>query len=208
MIRWRGTHKTKRILMRIMVLSILTTIPLPLYVEADTDRNGITCTEFYLPFASFQNRESFKELSKRTLDGFGAYRKRGHKHAGLDIVASFGETVYPIGKGQVHGIYYKFPYLAVIIEHRLIDGAALYSSYIHVADVLVKTGDFVDENKPIARVFNRDEFLSAGFDKNHLHIEIRKTMEDGGRASYRCYSMKELKYHFYDPAAFLRKHLS
>jgi hypothetical protein len=66
-----------KIFIKIMVLSIFTAIQIPLYVDANTDRKGITCTEFYLPFASFQNRESFKELSKRSLDGFGAYRKEG-----------------------------------------------------------------------------------------------------------------------------------
>ena len=208
MIPWLRFHKTKQMLLRIIAVSIFLTLQAPLGIDADTDRSVKACTEFYLPFVSFQNRGSFKELSERSLDGFGAYRKRGHKHAGLDILAGFGETVYPIGRGQIKGIYYKFPYLAVIIEHRLTDGTVLYSSYIHVADILVRTGDFVNENKPIARVFNKDEFISSGFKKNHLHLEIRKTMEDNGRASYSCYTMKDLNYHFYDPTVFLKKHLN
>jgi murein DD-endopeptidase MepM/ murein hydrolase activator NlpD len=35
------------------------------------------------------------------LDGFGAYRTAGHKHAGLDIKGGFNEPVYSIGIGVV-----------------------------------------------------------------------------------------------------------
>jgi hypothetical protein len=42
-------------------------------------------SEVFLPLASFKNRTNYEELKPRMLDGFGAYRTAGHKHAGLDI---------------------------------------------------------------------------------------------------------------------------
>ena len=165
------------------------------------------CDDFYLPFMTFQNRKSYSELIKRKLDGFGAYRRAGHKHAGLDIKAFFSEKVYPIGKGKVIKIYDKFPYQAVLVEHRSAAGLIYYSCYIHLVDILVKVGDRLDQATPIGRVFDENEFKKAGFAHNHLHLEIRKTIENYNRISIRCFTMEDLNKNFYDPLIFLKKHL-
>ena len=98
----------------------------------------------------FQNRQSYAELIKRKLDGFGAYRRAGHKHAGLDIKAGFSELVYPIGKGKVIKIYEKFPHQTVIIEHKSPTGLVFYSSYTHLVDISAKIDDLVDQTTPSA----------------------------------------------------------
>lgn len=164
------------------------------------------CDSLYLPLSSFQDRNRCSDLSKRSLDGFGAYRKAGHKHAGLDIRADFGEAVFPIGKGKVRAIYSEFPYLTVIIEHRTPAGEVFYSSYTHIEDISVKEGDSVDETTPVCRAFNRDEFAKSGFDKNHIHLEIRKTIDDYKRISIHCYTEDDLNRYFYDPLVFISKY--
>lgn len=164
--------------------------------------------DLYFPFLTVQDRRSFNELRKRALDGFGAYRKVGHKHAGLDIKAGFGEDVYSIGKGKVVKIYDKFPYQAVVVEHKLTSGEIFYSSYTHVEDIAVKVGDVVDEKTHIGRVLNKIEYKKTHFPHSHLHLEIRKTLENYNRISIRCYTMTDLHKNFHDPLKFLKQHLA
>ena len=175
----------------------------PVYCLADE----ILCTELYLPFVSFENRRSYYELCGRASDGFGAYRRRGHKHAGLDIRADFNETVYAVGKGKVVKIFNAFPYKSVLLEHRLATGDVFYTVYIHIEDVLVSVGDRVDQNTPLARVFNQDEFKKSKFIQNHLHFEIRKTIDDYRLLSIRCRTLEDLAIYFYDPMKFFQEYL-
>ena len=162
----------------------------------------------HFPLESFSDRRSIDELNRRTLDGFGAYRIRGHKHAGLDIEGGYGEIVYPLGAGRVVGTLYEFPYLAVVIEHTLDNGSVIYSSYVHIGEVLIEPGTMVGFSTPIAKLFTEEQFLRSGFSTNHLHLEIRKTLEDEGVASYTCKTIEELNRYFYDPLNFLTEKLT
>jgi hypothetical protein len=72
----------------------------------------------------------------------------------------------------------------------------------------VKVGDWVDEEVPLARLFNAKELERADFrTPNHLHLEIRKTLADRGRASYASMSMAELNTACIDPFKFFKRHI-
>jgi murein DD-endopeptidase MepM/ murein hydrolase activator NlpD len=160
----------------------------------------------FLPI-NVQNRSDYNALLKRSLDGFGAYRKAGHKHSGLDIEGEYGEYVYAIGLGVVKAVYGEYPYRTVLIEHVFEDGEVIFSGYTHVEDMMVKENDFVNENTRIGRMFTRDEFVRSDFYKNHVHFEIRKTMERYKSISIKCYTDSDLKKYFYDPQVFLKQRL-
>ena len=168
------------------------------------------CDAFFSPFNE-TDRKNLKLIEQRITGIYGEYRrsyKPGHHHAGLDLKGDFNEKIYALGFGWVVQIFRQFPHRSVVIEHHLPDGNILYSMYVHVEDIQVRIGDWVDANTPLARLFSEDELERADFGTaNHLHLEIRKTLADRGRASYASMSMAELNKVCMDPLKFFRKHL-
>ncbi|MCG8569253.1 MAG: M23 family metallopeptidase [Spirochaetes bacterium] len=176
-----------------------------IFIESNNVKKGES--KFYLPFMTVKDRKDINEIKNRISDGFGAYRIYGHKHAGLDINGSFDENIYSIGNGQVVNIWYTFPNLAVVIEYKFYEGKTFYVSYVHLGEIFVKKGERVDHNTKIGRLFNRTEFTSSGFKNNHLHLEVRKSINDNGKASYSCKTIEELNKYFYDPLIFFQNEL-
>jgi len=170
----------------------------------------LICQDFYSPFKN-SNRKSFASIEQRLVGTYGEFRKSykpGHLHAGIDLEGSFSETVYAIGRGQVLSIFRDFPHQTVIVKHQLPDANPLFSVYTHVEEVKVEVGDWVDEGSPLARLFNKDELERANFGTpNHLHLEIRKSIADEGRASYASMTMDKLNTFCMDPVAFFRANL-
>ena len=167
-------------------------------------------TETYTPFQD-QRRRSLKSIKKRFESEFGAYRAsfiKGHKHSGLDLRGEQNETVYPIGKGWVCDIHLSFPHLTLVILHQGSDGKIFYSSYKHIEDILVRPGARVDETTPLARLFDARELKKSGFGVNHLHFEIRKSFEDGGKASWMSMTKEVLLHFFLDPYTFFKARLN
>lgn len=116
--------------------------------------------------------------------------------------------VYAIGRGQVYMVFREFPHQTVIVKHFLPEDRLLFSVYTHVEDVKVDAGDWVDEQTPLARLFDEDELERANFGTpNHLHLEIRKSIQDGGRASYASMSRQELNEFCMDPMEFFKAEL-
>ena len=163
--------------------------------------------EVFLPFASIKNKTNYEELIPRMLDGFGAYRTAGHKHAGLDIKGGFNESVYSIGIGIVKEIYGEFPYATVLIEHHLPNNEIVYSGYTHIEDIEVKVNQIVNQNTKLGRLFSEEEYKKTDFRENHLHFEVRKTIERYKGISIKCFSMEELNRYFYDPAMFMKERM-
>jgi murein DD-endopeptidase MepM/ murein hydrolase activator NlpD len=184
-----------------------TPVKLSGFILDETDR---VCDEFFSPFTE-TDRKSLSLLKDRITGIYGEYRrsyKPGHFHAGLDLKGDFNERVYAIGFGWIVKILRQFPHRSVVVEHHLPDGSILYSMYVHIEDIQVQVGDWVDENMPLARLFNAEELESADFGTpNHLHLEIRKTLADRGRASYASMSMAELNMVCIDPFKFFKGHL-
>jgi len=171
------------------------------------NRASLICHEFYSPFSE-SDRQSFLLIKKRVVGVYSEYRrsyKPGHHHAGLDLWGAFNETVYAIGYGWIVRVFRGFPHRSVIVEHHLPDGSILYSAYVHIEDIKVEVGDWVDEQTALARVFNKEELARANFNTpNHLHLEIRKSLADEGSASYASMSIRALNRFCLDPLQFFK----
>ncbi len=165
---------------------------------------------FFTPYRDAR-RESFESIRARTISFFGDPRVtyvRGHKHSGIDLKGKFEEPVYAIGKGKVVDIHLAFPHLTVVVEHRLPDGSSVWSSYKHVEALKVKVGDAVDQETVIGRLFNRDEHKRSGFPEPHMHFEIRRSIADGGAASWTTMTKEALNDCCVDPTLFFKEHLT
>ena len=182
--------------------------PCPTQQSAES---SLVCKAFYSPFDD-PDRKSFQSVKNRLVGSFGEYRrsyKPGHLHAGIDLEGTYNEKVLAIGRGQVHTIFRDFPHQSVIVKHHLPEGKHLFSVYTHVEQVTVNVGDWVDENTSLARLFSEDELKRANFGTpNHLHLEIRKSMADEGRASYSSMTRQELNQFCLNPVEFFKTHLS
>ncbi len=178
--------------------------------EQSPDDPRFVCREFFSPFLE-TDRKSLRVIRRRLSGRYGDYRRSympGHLHAGIDLKGDFEETVYPIGRGFVHLVFRDFPHKSVVVKHTLPDGNVFYSMYVHIEDIRVEEGDAVTEKTPLARLFNREELERAEFGTaNHLHLEIRKSLEDRGWASASSMTMKELNRYCLDPLDFFEKRL-
>lgn len=148
----------------------------------------------------------------RIVGKFGDFRTaggdNGHRHAGVDLKGSFGEAVYPISSGRIIAISFKDLSGGVVIEHLLPDGEKVYSKYVHIQDIPVKVGEQVSTQTRIGRLFDKISFKKSRYKHNHLHLEIRKDYADKGTDSSYSQSRKDLERHCFDPALFMREHLS
>jgi len=96
----------------------------------------------------------------------------------------------------------------VVVEHIRPDGSTIYSSYKHLEEVTVVEGDLVDRHTRIGRLFNEAEYAASPFKDNHLHFEMRHSMQDRGEASWTSMTIDQLKQYAFDPWDFFTKELS
>jgi len=159
------------------------------------------------PFNTVEDRDSYSELSKRFMDGFGAYRNRGHLHSAQDIKGDYGEAVYPVYDGVVVDIWGKFPYKTLAIMHTDNNRRVFYTSSVHLGEAYVEAGDYVTKNTKIGRLLTREEQKRAYYSKVHLHLEFRKSIINK-RVSAKCYTIEQLLVYFYDPQPIFKKHMN
>lgn len=166
--------------------------------------------EFFSPFKE-QNRKKFVTIKNRIIGRYGDYRSSplvGHRHAGIDLKGDFKEKVFPIGVGKVVQVFRSFPHKTVVVKHCLANGDSIYSSYTHIEDIEIEIDDWVNFDTPLARLFTNEELELSDFGTlNHVHLEIRKGIEDGGRASWQSKTMDELNEYCLDPYQFFKQHL-
>jgi murein DD-endopeptidase MepM/ murein hydrolase activator NlpD len=178
------------------------------WIITELDRR--ICSEIYSPFHEF-NRNYYESIQQRIVGLYGDYRSSpiaGHKHAGIDLKGDFSEFVFPVGKGQVVLIFRRFPHRTVVIKHWFSSSEWFYSFYVHVEDVQVKIGEWVNENTVLARLFTKEELDWSDFGTlNHLHLEIRNSIEDEGRASWQSMTMDELNQYCMDPLRFFQEYM-
>ena len=100
----------------------------------------------------------------------------GHEfHTGIDIPASYGETVVAAASGTVISACYQGSYgNAVLISH----GGGLYTLYAHNSSLTVYAGQKVSKGQQIARIGSTGS--STG---NHLHFEVRNGASYGSDVS-------------------------
>jgi murein DD-endopeptidase MepM/ murein hydrolase activator NlpD len=201
----RGNMKTKIIALFILLMTNGVIPGMTVYADSGMP----VCTAFFTPFQE-KEREAYRTFLKHCSGSYGDYRKSdvpGHLHAGQDLRGKKAEQVYAVGVGRVAYRYWIFPNETVVLEHRLPNSEIIYSAYTHIRDIQVKIGDRVNENTVIGRLFNAEEMKKARFSSIHLHFEIRKKVDDFGRASYTSMSKKELDQYCMDPKIFLKKHM-
>ena len=167
-------------------------------------------TAWYLPFST-SNRTDIRTIS--VISSFGSPRSSflaGHIHTGLDCMPKNSKepvNVFAMAEGTVCSVHLGDPFQTVVIKHRLKDSSIVYTSYKHINDVLVKAGDVVNKDTKIARVLTKKEAKRFGGAYNHLHLEIRKSFDDFGCASWLTMSKTELNLRFYNPKDFMKRNI-
>lgn len=163
-----------------------------------------------LPF-SLVDRSDITKV--KFIGGYGDYRSSrmaGHRHSGVDIVPADKKVpleVYPAAKGVVCFVTQEEPVKTIIIRHKLKDGSTLYTSYIHLKNILIENGQNVDEDTKIGVLYTKKEALRHGGNFDHLHFEVKRRIDDYSCASWLCMSRAELDEYFISPADFLKTHL-
>jgi murein DD-endopeptidase MepM/ murein hydrolase activator NlpD len=90
-------------------------------------------------------------------------------HAGIDIGAPYGTSVWSADEGTVVYAGYASGYgTLVLISHGTVDGKDLTTGYAHMSALLVSAGQHVSRGEQVGRVGN--EGNSTG---PHLHFEVR-----------------------------------
>lgn len=194
--------------------------PDPITIERDKDRwkpyytdtaPNTVATNWYLPF-DVANRKDIKQL--KVVSIFGDHRDsylKGHIHTAIDINPAKPKDkligVYPMAKGIVCSVHLGENQRTVVLKHKLPDGKIIFSSYKHLKEVYVSNGQQVDENVKIARLFTPAESKKYGGDYHHLHLEIRKSFDDYGCASWLTMNKTQLNQRFFNPLVFIKENL-
>jgi murein DD-endopeptidase MepM/ murein hydrolase activator NlpD len=175
-----------------------------------TEPSG-TAEKWFLPF-DISDRSDVKLV--RLISDYGTYRSgnvKGHRHSGIDIVPvekSDPIRVLSAGIGTVCLVRPAPPNKTVIIKHKLNDSTVIYSSYIHLKDIYVKSGQEVNQDTEIGVLYSRAEALKYNGNYDHLHFEIKSRIDDYSCASWLCMSRKELDEYFIDPLTFLTSRIN
>lgn len=168
-------------------------------------------TAWFLPF-HIANRKDIKQI--KVISIFGDHRNsylKGHIHTAIDMNPAKPTDklipVYAMAKGIVCSIHLAENQRTVVIKHKLADGSLMFTSYKHLKEVYVMQGQQIDEHTKLARLFTVQESKKYGGDYHHLHLEIRKTFDDYGCASWLTMDKVQLNQRFYNPLVFLKSKL-
>lgn len=180
----------------------------PYYIDTTPTE---VATAWSLPF-DVANRKDIKQI--KVISIFGDHRDsyfKGHIHTAIDINPAKSKTslvsVYPMAKGIVCSVHLGENQRTIVVKHKLADGKVMFTSYKHLKEVYVSQGQQVNENTKMARLFTKQESKKYGGDYHHLHLEIRKTFDDYGCASWLTMNQKQLDQRFYNPLIFLKTKL-
>jgi len=114
-----------------------------------------------------------------------------------------GKTVAVYANGIVCSIHLGKNQKTVVVKHKLKNGSLVFTSYKHLKEIYVSNGQQVDEHSKLARLFTPAESKKHGGDYYHLHLEIRKKLDDFGCASWLTMNKTTLDERFYNPLAFI-----
>ena len=192
----------------------------PITIERDRERwkpyytdtpPVATADSWLLPF-DVPNRKDIKQM--KIISVFGDHRDsylKGHIHTAIDVNPATPKSkyisIYPMAKGIVCSVHLGENQRTVVIRHKLSNGKTMFTSYKHLKEVYVKNGQHVDQNVQIARLFTPAESKKYGGDYHHLHLEIRKSFDDYGCASWLTMNKQQLNLRFYNPLTFIKEKL-
>lgn len=167
---------------------------------------------WYAPF-DVANRKDIKQI--KVISIFGDHRDsylNGHIHTAIDINPVKPKDklipIYAMANGVVCSVHLAENQKTVVVKHKLKDGTIIFTSYKHLKEAYVKQGDQVTPQTKLARLFTVQESKKYGGDYHHLHLEIRKSFDDYGCASWLTMNQSQLTLRFYNPLSFLKIELS
>lgn len=180
----------------------------PYYTDAAP---AAVATEWFLPF-NVTNRKDMKQI--KVISIFGDHRDsyfKGHIHTAIDLNPAKPKDklipVYAMAKGIVCSVHLGENQRTVVVKHKLANGGVMFTSYKHLKEVYVSNGQQVDQHTKLARLFTVQESKKYGGDYHHLHLEIRKSFDDYGCASWLTMNKEQLNLRFYNPLTFLKEKL-
>lgn len=177
-----------------------------------TDTNpSQTAENWLLPFEA-DNRKSINSI--KIISIFGDHRDsflKGHIHTAIDINPAKPKSklvnVYPMANGIVCSIHLGENQRTVVVKHKLKNNQIVFTTYKHLKDVYVNTGQQVNANTKLARLFTKEESKKYGGDYHHLHLEIRKKFDDYGCASWLTMNKTQLNERYYNPQTFIKEYV-
>ena len=180
----------------------------PYYLDASPAK---AVDQWYLPFA-LEDRKSLKQV--KVISIFGDHRDSylsGHIHTAIDVNPLKPKDklipVFAMANGVVCSVHLAENQKTVVVKHKLKDGSVMFTSYKHLKEVYVTQGQQVTQSSKLARLFTVQESKKYGGDYHHLHLEIRKSFDDYGCASWLTMNDQQLNLRFYNPLSFLKKEL-
>lgn len=180
----------------------------PYYVDSNPT---LVADQWVLPFEAL-NRKDLRSI--KIISIFGDHRDsffKGHIHTAIDInpskPASKLISVYPMANGVVCSIHLGENQRTIVVKHKLKNGLTVYTTYKHLKEVYVRTGQQVNSNSKIARLFTKEESKKYGGDYHHLHLEIRKKFDDYGCASWLTMNKTQLNDRYYNPQTFIKEYV-
>lgn len=177
-----------------------------------TDELPVSIADSWLLPFDLTNRKDIRQM--KVVSIFGDHRDsylKGHIHTAIDINPAKPKSkhvgIYPMAKGIVCSVHLGENQRTVVIRHKLKNGKTIFTSYKHLKEVYVSNGQQIDQNTKIARLFTPAESKKYGGDYHHLHLEIRKSFDDYGCASWLTMNKKQLNLRFYNPLSFIKENI-
>jgi murein DD-endopeptidase MepM/ murein hydrolase activator NlpD len=182
------------------------------FKPAWTDAEPKTAVDKWL--APFADADRTKMKAVRLVSEFGAPRQsyvKGHWHTGTDLWPRVKTEphveVFAMANGVVVSVHLADPHLTVVVKHKLKDGTSVWTSYKHLQSTTAQIGQEVTPDTKLGRLYTKKEAKAQGGDYDHLHLEIRKNVDDYGVGSWMTMAKADLAARFYDPWDFMKKKL-
>ena len=161
----------------------------------------------------FKTKDRFNLNTIKVISTFGAPRQsflKGHIHTAIDVIPSQKDSlifVFPMAHGVICSIHLRHPHKTIVVKHKLNDSTIIFTSYKHLQEIYVNNGMEVNQETKLARLYTRSEAKKQGGSYDHLHLEIRKSFQDFGCASWLTMTKQELNTYFFDPWEFMKVNL-
>ncbi|PWS31233.1 M23 family metallopeptidase [Pedobacter paludis] len=167
--------------------------------------------KWFLPFEG-GDRKNVKNI--KIISIFGDHRDsflKGHIHTAIDVNPAKPKdklvSVYAMANGVVCSIHLTENQRTVVVKHKLTNGTIMFTTYKHLKEVYVNSGQQVTEHTKLARLFTPAESKKYGGDYHHLHLEIRKKFDDYGCASWLTMNKNQLNERYYNPQIFIKEYV-
>lgn len=127
---------------------------------------------------------------------FGASRAGKRFHTGLDVPTRPGEEILAPVSGRVVLISHLKTQMTIFLKP--IDGGP-YVGIAHLREPAVTVGQYIDNETVLGRALTKDELKRTKHAFSHVHLELRREINDFGGASVDTFSKSKLLRIFTDP---------